>query len=71
MCRICGKYICPASCPEYEGRSAERGVMIGLCGGCGGRICEYDFFVYSYGKPYCLDCYIELIAEKKWTRIAK
>lgn len=57
MCRICGKYVCPAGCPSYEGRSAELGEMIGECGRCGVRLCEYDFIVYSYGKPYCYDCY--------------
>ncbi|MBE6531877.1 MAG: hypothetical protein E7679_07340 [Ruminococcaceae bacterium] len=57
MCRICGKYICPPSCPSYDGESAEMGKMIGRCSECGVRLCEYDDIVYSYGKPYCVDCY--------------
>lgn len=71
MCQICGKYLCPPACPSYRGRSAERGDKICECSVCGAFLCEYDIVKYSYGKPYCRDCYIELIAEKKWTRIAK
>ena len=57
MCRICGKYKCPPSCPEYEGESAERGKRVGVCHICGVGLCEYDDIVYSYGKPYCMACY--------------
>lgn len=59
MCRICGKYKCPPSCPEYAGESAERGKRVGVCQECGEGLCEYDEFVYSYGKPYCMACYKE------------
>ena len=57
MCLICGKYKCPPTCPEYEGESAERGRAVGLCSVCGSVICEYDDMEFSYGKPYCIDCY--------------
>ena len=60
MCRICGKYKCPPSCPSYEGDSAERGKKVGNCGLCGDSLCEDDYINYSYGKPYCIDC-IEIL----------
>ena len=63
MCRICRKYKCPPSCPEYDGESAERGVRIGYCALCGAALCELDYVEYSYGKPYCYDC-IEKYSDK-------
>lgn len=65
MCQICGKYLCPPACPSYRGRSAERGYKICECSACGTFLCEYDTIKHSYGKPYCQDCYVKIIAEKK------
>ena len=71
MCQICGKYICPSTCPSYSGRSAERGRKIGECSLCGAFLCEYDTSKYSYGKPYCHKCYVKITMEKKWIKRAK
>lgn len=60
MCLICGSFICPPPCPGYTGESPERGRRVAFCNACGGGICEYDTLKFQYGKPYCLDCYIEL-----------
>jgi len=56
MCRFCGKYLCPAGCPNYEGRSAERGRVICRCALCGSLLREDDIVEFSYGKPYCFKC---------------
>ena len=56
MCKICRKYKCPPRCPSYDGESAERGKRVGYCTLCGTTLCEYDYFEYSYGKPYCYEC---------------
>lgn len=56
MCGICGKFICPSSCPSFDGESAEYGKRIGYCAGCGISLCEYEDIEYSYGKPYCSEC---------------
>ena len=57
MCRICGKFICPPPCPNYEGDSAERGKRVAVCSNCECSICEEDEIRFKYGFPYCLDCY--------------
>ena len=64
MCRICGRYICRPACPMYIGESAEWGKPISSCALCGGSICEYEDIRYSYGKPYCTNCF-KLIKEKE------
>ena len=63
MCRICGKYICPTSCPSYDGESAELGKRIAFCSLCGGSLREYDYVRFYYGKPYCAECIEHFIDE--------
>ncbi|MBQ8140137.1 MAG: hypothetical protein IJ038_00385 [Clostridia bacterium] len=64
MCGVCGKYICPPPCPFHNGESAERGRKRGECYACGESLCEYDEIRFSYGKPYCVDCF-EKLSEKE------
>lgn len=56
MCEICRKYRCPPNCPSYEGRSAEYGRRIAVCGACGRSLYEEDIIREYGGRAVCDEC---------------
>ena len=64
MCSFCAKYICPPACPRYSGENAEKGKLLAVCHGCGRSLREYDNIDFSYGKPYCFECFYNLLNSK-------
>lgn len=56
MCEICKRFICPASCPSYEGRSSEYGRRIGVCRRCGEELYSEDGAYFLRGRYLCRRC---------------
>ena len=57
MCEICKKYICPPSCPSYDGSSAEHGKRIAVCSICAESIYRDDRYFASSRVVLCARCY--------------
>ncbi len=64
ICKICGQYICPSSCPEFSGYVPGIGISKNECFMCGVRIYEDDEFFKKNGKVLCKDCAEELISQE-------
>ena len=64
ICKICGQYTCPSSCPEFDGYIVGIGSASGECEICGARIYEGDEYFRKNGKALCEDCAEELISQE-------
>ncbi len=62
ICKICGQYICPSSCPEFDGFVAGLGSALGECELCSARVYEGDEYYIKNGKILCEECTRELIS---------
>lgn len=62
ICKICGQYICPSSCPEFDGYVAGLGSASGECEICGARVYSGDGHFIRGNKIICKDCAEELIS---------
>lgn len=62
ICKICGQYSCPSSCPEFNGFVAGLGTSIGECEICSARVYDDDGHFVKNGKILCQDCAEELIS---------
>lgn len=57
MCQECGRVFCANMCPNYGGRSAERGRPRGVCHGCGQSLYPNEP-VHRHGRLIlCEDCH--------------
>lgn len=56
MCDICGRMLCPPSCPSYDGRDSERGMSLGRCAECGAYLYEDSDFFIDRQKLFCKPC---------------
>ena len=66
MCEICRRFICPSSCPSYDGRSSEYGRRIGVCRRCGEDIYRGEAYFFG-GRYLCEKCRAKelLVAEQR------
>ena len=62
ICKICGQYVCPPSCPEFDGFVVGLGSSLGECDICSARVYEDDGHFEKNGKLLCEDCANELIS---------
>ena len=61
ICECCQKYVCPSSCPNFNGYEALLGQAQSRCSLCEGKIYDEEES-YSYeGKSICQECAKELI----------
>ena len=64
ICDYCQKYVCPSSCPNFEGYEVGLGYSQKRCSLCEGRIYDEEQY-YSYeGKTVCQECAQELISQE-------
>ena len=59
---MCGQYICPSSCPEFDGFVAGLGSSLGECFVCSARVYEDDEYFVKDNKILCEVCASELIS---------
>ena len=64
ICKICGQYSCPSSCPEFDGYVPGLGNADGECEICGARVYSGDGHFVSNGKIICGDCAEELVSDE-------
>ena len=62
ICKICGQYRCPSSCPEFDGYVAGLGRSIGSCELCGARAYDDDGHYSVNNKIICPDCAEEIVS---------
>ena len=62
ICEICGQYICPACCPEFNGYVPGLGKSTGLCELCGSRVYDGDGHHIVNAKVICGDCAEEIVS---------
>jgi hypothetical protein len=62
ICKICNKYFCPPSCPNFDGFVVGVGSSVGECEICSSRIYADDVQFEKNGKFLCQDCAEELIS---------
>ena len=67
MCEICRRFICPSSCPSYEGRSSEYGRRIGVCRRCGGSV--YGEAYLFGGRYICSECRAKELVRAEQKRV--
>ena len=62
MCEVCGQYVCPSSCPSFDGYIVGLGDPCGECSVCESRLYD-DEATFSYdGKTVCAECAGELVS---------
>ena len=64
MCEICRRFICPPTCPSYEGRSAEYGRRRGVCRRCGEELYRSDE-IFGGRLCLCRSCFREIEKKEK------
>ena len=64
ICKICGQYKCPSSCPEFSGYIPGLGACVDECFICGTRVYEDDEFFEKNGRVLCDDCVKDLISQE-------
>ena len=62
ICKICGQYVCPSSCPEFSGYVVGVGISIGNCELCGTRVYEDDEYFCVNDKKICRECAEEIVS---------
>lgn len=62
ICKICGQYKCPSSCPEFNGYVAGLGYSTGTCELCGSRAYGDDGHYPINGKIICQECAEEIVS---------
>ena len=64
ICKICGQFVCPPACPEFDGYVAGLGSAKSECETCGVRNYDGDGHFIKNGKAICIDCAEELISQE-------
>lgn len=64
ICDICNQYVCPSSCPSFEGKLASLGASLGRCFYCSSNAYENDGHHSYNGKILCDECASELISSE-------
>ena len=62
ICKICGQFVCPPACPEFDGYVTGLGNATSECEICGVRNYEGDGHFMKNGKAICSECTEELIS---------
>lgn len=62
MCKVCSHYICPSSCPSFDGRVAGLGEPTGECSVCESRTYSGETLYFYDGKVICAECASELVS---------
>ena len=62
ICKICGQYICSASCPGFEGRVVGLGMPCATCSVCETGVYNEEEHYTKNGKVLCKECAMELIS---------
>jgi hypothetical protein len=62
ICKICGQYTCPSSCPEFNGYLVGVGASIGECELCGTRVYDDGQYYSVNGKKICFECAEEIVS---------
>lgn len=62
ICKYCGQYVCPSSCPSFAGRVAGLGQHTGTCSNCEVRVYGQEKYYEKNGKILCTECAEELIS---------
>ena len=57
MCAVCGKHVCPPSCPSYAGRKYNSGALYAVCARCSRRIYARDVSFRKSEMIFCKECY--------------
>ena len=56
ICKICGQYSCPSSCPEFDGFVEGLGNALGECEICSSRCYTDDGHFCKDDKYLCVEC---------------
>lgn len=61
ICDYCKNYVCPSTCPSFDGYMPSLGESVAICSTCEQRLYE-DEEIYCYNDKYiCKECAEELI----------
>ena len=62
ICKYCGQYICPSSCPGFDGHVAGLGKATGACTHCETSVYAEEGYFEKNGKILCRECAEELVS---------
>ena len=62
ICKYCGQYTCPSSCPSFDGNVAGLGARKGACARCETNVYDGEGYFEKNGKILCRDCAEELVS---------
>ena len=64
ICDYCGHYVCPSSCPSFNGRLISLGTAVGKCHICSSNVYRDEAHHVHDGRILCEDCASELITDE-------
>lgn len=64
ICDECKQYVCPSSCPSYEGRSLNSSELVGACSRCDEILFFGDEYYRREGGILCRECAEELVSSE-------